>query len=220
MYVFDRDVHLYFWNIECTQRKLAVDEALRANVVINIVYIKTRLQSNLWQYNEPLYNEVLDMIERTIFFIPVIINLNIKKNFDITKPRYSWRANFAPPPPGLFVISRIPWIVRWKMRSCQSNCHYRCKIWSRKCMDYFRATLQPRPNPLISAKMGVFLFPAFDKEYRQVRSNFHQHSNFEVLAFLSFRFFSNSKQIVHRVPLQLTNSRTEQETTIPSIMNV
>ena len=99
MYVFDRDVHLYFWNIECTQRKLAVDEALRANVVINIVYIKKRLQSNLRQYNEPLYNEVLDMIERTIFFIPVIINLNIKKNFDITKPRYSWRANFAPPPP-------------------------------------------------------------------------------------------------------------------------
>ena len=99
MYVFDRDVHLYFWNIECTQRKLAVDEALRANVVINIVYIKKRLQSNLRQYNEPLYNEVLDMIERTIFFIPVIINLNIKKNFDITKPRYSWRANLAPPPP-------------------------------------------------------------------------------------------------------------------------
>ena len=98
MYVFDRDVHLYFWNIECTQRKLAVDEALRANVVINIVYIKKRLQSNLRQYNEPLYNEVLDMIERTIFSIPVIINLNIKKNFDITKPRYSWRANFAPPP--------------------------------------------------------------------------------------------------------------------------
>ena len=97
MYVFDRDVHLYFWNIECTQRKLAVDEALRANVVINIVYIKKRLQSNLRQYNEPLYNEVLDMIERTIFFIPVIINLNIKKNFDITKPRYSWRANFAAP---------------------------------------------------------------------------------------------------------------------------
>ena len=161
MYVFDRDVHLYFWNIECTQRKLAVDEALRANVVINIVYIKKRLQSNLRQYNEPLYNEVLDMIERTIFFIPVIINLNIKKNFDITKPRYSWRANFARPPPppfGLLVISRIPWIVRWKMRSCQSNCHYRCKIWSPKCMDYFRATLQPRPNPLISAKMGVFYF--------------------------------------------------------------
>ena len=99
MYVFDRDVHLYFWNIECTQRKLAVDEALRANVVINIVYIKKRLQSNLRQYNEPLYNEVLDMIERTIFFIPVIINLNIKKNFDITKPRYNWRANLAPPPP-------------------------------------------------------------------------------------------------------------------------
>ena len=160
MYVFDRDVHLYFWNIECTQRKLAVDEALRANVVINIVYIKKRLQSNLRQYNEPLYNEVLDMIERTIFFIPVIINVNIKKNFDITKPRYSWRANFDPPPPpfGLFVISRIPWIVRWKMRSCQSNCHHRCKIWSPKCMDYFRATLQPRPNPLISAKMGVFYF--------------------------------------------------------------
>ena len=100
MYVFDRDVHLYFWNIECTQRKLAVDEALRANVVINIVNIKKRLQSNLRQYNEPLYNEVLDMIERTIFFIPVIINLNIKKNFDITKPRHSWRANFAPPPSG------------------------------------------------------------------------------------------------------------------------
>ena len=40
MYVFDRDVHLYFWNIECTQRKLAVDEALRANVVINIIYKK------------------------------------------------------------------------------------------------------------------------------------------------------------------------------------
>ena len=35
------------------------------------------------------------MIKRTIFFIPVIINLNIKKNFD--KPRYSWRANFAAP---------------------------------------------------------------------------------------------------------------------------
>ena len=109
MYVFDRDVHLYFWNIECTQRKLAVDEALRANVVINIVYIKKRLQSNLRQYNEPLYNEVLDMIERTIFFIPVIINLNIKKNFDITKPRYSWRANFArpPPPPLLRALSHI-----------------------------------------------------------------------------------------------------------------
>ena len=48
------------------------------------------------------------MIERTIFFIPVIINLNIKKNFDITKPRHSWRAQFGgggggggggPPPP-------------------------------------------------------------------------------------------------------------------------
>ena len=29
MYVFDRDVHLYFWNIECTQRKLAEDEPFR-----------------------------------------------------------------------------------------------------------------------------------------------------------------------------------------------
>ena len=50
MYVFDRDVHLYFWNIECTQRKLAVDEALRANVVINIVYIKkdySRISGNI-----------------------------------------------------------------------------------------------------------------------------------------------------------------------------
>ena len=41
------------------------------------------------------------MIKRTIFFIPVIINLNIKKNFDITKPRYSWRVNFA-----------VPWALR------------------------------------------------------------------------------------------------------------
>jgi len=26
MYVFDRDVRLFFWNIECKQRKLSVDE--------------------------------------------------------------------------------------------------------------------------------------------------------------------------------------------------
>ena len=47
------------------------------------------------------------MIERTIFFIPVIINLNIKKNFDITKPRYSWRANFAAPRPPLRALRHI-----------------------------------------------------------------------------------------------------------------
>ena len=54
------------------------------------------------RYNEPLYNEVLDIAND--FLYPSIIVKYMEKNLDITKPRYSEQIL---PVPWSFVISRF-----------------------------------------------------------------------------------------------------------------
>ena len=65
--------------------------------------------AGLKRYNqEPLYNEILGTTIRKIFFTTIIVKY-MKKNLDITKPRYSEQILLIPWP---FVISMFHCILQ------------------------------------------------------------------------------------------------------------